>query len=161
MPLGRTMAQVLSNPLSTRYALSLTFLLNLSPQRTFPLTIEDGCQNNHTFLSFRNSQQATSRRLGALLSPFGMGGSGALLYNDVCYFQEGENRQWEHALPVGVSKQLPWRLRRRRRHRRVLGAPTPSRIARYVLSQLCSLQLYVQVFCVFYRSQPCATAPWL
>ena len=62
--------------------------------------------NNHTFLSFRNSQQATSRRLGALLSPFGMGGSGALLYNDVCYFQEGENRQREHALPVGVSKQL-------------------------------------------------------
>ena len=61
MPLGRKMAQVLSNPLSTRYAQSLTFLLDLSPQRTFPLTIEDGCQNNHTFLSFRNSQQATSR----------------------------------------------------------------------------------------------------
>ena len=97
------MAQVLSNPLSTRYALSLTFLLNLSPQRTFPLMIDDGCRTTTHFFRFATPNKPL---VGAPLSPLGMGGLGALLYNDVCYFQEGETRQREHALLVGVSEQL-------------------------------------------------------
>ena len=70
MPLGRTMAQVLSNPLSTRYALSLTFLLNLSPQRTFPLMIDDGCQTTIRLFHFATPNKPL---VGAPLSPLGDG----------------------------------------------------------------------------------------